>query len=224
MLSASISPVWSGIVVLLLRNKQFRQSRTISLPGWYTKGFVLYLSPSLSKSTHNMMLQLCQKYLSCSAFGNKEHCRQRSVSAGGKDLAAGYKKSSVGSAQSSEIGYVTKDHLVNETRFLQARAEKAVGLINPFGSSVWALANESGGFVEKYAYDLCSRVFQTRKRSAAGLASNCNPDEFSEIGNPYLATFLSPNPVLDTPDPQATNRYSYCVDSCSLSAARTAAA
>jgi len=100
-----------------------------------------------------MMLHLRQKYLSCSAFGNKEQCRQRSVSAGGKDLAAVYKKSSVGSTQSSEIGYVIKDHLVNETRLLQACAAKAVGRINPFGSSVWALANETGGFVEKYAYD-----------------------------------------------------------------------
>jgi len=74
-----------------------------------------------------MMLQLRQKYLSCSAFGNKEQCRQRSVSAGGKDLAAVYKRSSVGSTQSSEIGYVLKDHFVNETRLLQACAAKAVG-------------------------------------------------------------------------------------------------
>jgi len=73
-----------------------------TLPGWHTKGFVLYLSPSLSKSTHKMMLQLCQKYLSCSVFGNKEQCRQRSVSAGGKDLAAVYKKSSVGSVHSHQ--------------------------------------------------------------------------------------------------------------------------
>ncbi len=88
-----------------------------------------------------------------------------------------YKKSSVGSTQSSEIGYVVKDHFVNETRFLQACAAKAVGRINPYGSSVWALANESGGFVEKYAYDPCPRVLQKRQRSAAGLASNRNPDE-----------------------------------------------
>ena len=50
---------------------------------------------------------------------------------GVKDLAAVYKKSSVGSTHSSEIGYVVKDHL----------------------GSVWALANETGGFVEKYSYD-----------------------------------------------------------------------
>jgi len=96
---------------------------------------------------------------------------------GGKDLAAVYKKSSVGSTQSSEIGYVVKDHFVNETRLLQACAAKAVGRINPYGSSVWALANETGGFVDKYAYDPCSRVLQTRQRSAAGLAGNRNPDE-----------------------------------------------
>ena len=51
---------------------------------------------------------------------------------GGKDLAAVYKRSSVGSTQSSEIGYVLKDHL----------------------GSVWALANESGGF-RITSYNVC---------------------------------------------------------------------
>ena len=81
-------------------------------------------------------------------------------------------KSSINSQQSSEMGYVITDHLVNETRLLQACAAKAVGRINPFGRSVWALANENGGFIEQYAYDGCCSFVET---CAAGLATKRNP-------------------------------------------------
>ncbi len=90
-------------------------------------------------------------------FGNHEkfvypdgHTKNLFYIFGGKELTGLYIKE----YSSEQMGYVISDHL----------------------GSVWALANDQGGFIEHYAYDPCSRFSQTCKRSAAGLDENRNPD------------------------------------------------
>ena len=56
----------------------------------------------------------------------------------------------VNNTQTFKMSYVISDHL----------------------GSIWALANESGGFIEQYAYDACSRFVET---CGAGLATKRNP-------------------------------------------------
>ncbi len=95
--------------------------------------------------------------------------------------------------------------------------------------SVWALANEQGDFVEKYAYDpwgnrrnptnwsLADR--RTTRKTSRGYTLQEHLDGFGVINmngrvyDPMLSRFLSPDPFIQAPGSAIShNRYAYCMN------------